>query len=140
MDAVAEEARKRDEEEDGKGKKVVKENIVPKPDPILKKEPFLKAIKVLSGKSLEGMPLFIGKMDLDVVLDWIEDMENHFECEGAIEAQKVKVETSRLRGKTLTWWKYVQGEMVMMDKVPISNWKAIVKKIQEKFLLEDFEI
>ena len=52
----------------------------------------------------------------------------------------MKVATSRLRGSTLTWWKYFQGERVMQSKVPIANWKAMVIKIQENFLLEDFEI
>jgi len=53
LDAVAEAAKKRDEEEDGNGKKVAEEDIVPKPDPILQEEPFLKAIKALGGKALE---------------------------------------------------------------------------------------
>ena len=90
--------------------------------------------------SCKKRPLFSSKMDLDAILDWIEGMENHFECEGVIEAQKVKVATYILRGTTITWWKYVQGERVMMDKAPISNWKAMVTKIQEKFLPEDFEV
>ena len=140
MDTVTKEATKRDEEEDGKGKKVEEENIVRKLDPILKEEPFLKVIKELGGKALEGIPLFKGKMDLDFILDWIEGMENHFECKGVIEAQEVKVATSTLRGLALTWWKYVQGERVMQDKGPIANWKAMVMKIHEKFLIEDFVI
>ena len=82
MDVVSEEAKKRDEEEGGKGNKVVEEDIVLELDPILQEEHFLKAVKALSDKALEGMPLFTGKMDLDVVLDWIEGVENHFVCEG----------------------------------------------------------
>ena len=35
LDAVVKEAKKREEEEDGKGKKVAEEEIIPKPDPIL---------------------------------------------------------------------------------------------------------
>lgn len=49
-------------------------------------EPFLKAIKSLRGKALEGVSLFSGKMDIDVVMDWIDGMENHFEYEGLSEA------------------------------------------------------
>ena len=86
LDAVAKEARKREEEEDGKGKKVAEEDIIPEPDPILQEEPFLKAIKALGGKALEGVPLFSGKMDIDAVMDWLEGMENHFEYEGISEA------------------------------------------------------
>ena len=101
LDAVAEEARKREEEEDGKGKKVAEEDIILEPDPILQEEPFLKEIK-----ALEGVPLFSGKMDIDAVMDWLEGMEYHFECEGISKEKKVKVAKSRLRYSTLTWWKY----------------------------------
>ena len=52
---------------------------------------------------MEGVPLFSGKMDIDVLMDRIDGMENHFECEGVSEAQTIKVEKSRLRGLTLTW-------------------------------------
>ena len=54
--------------------------------------------------------MFSGKMDTEVVLEWIEGIENHFECEGVIEAQKVKVVKSRLKGKAPTWWNFVQEE------------------------------
>lgn len=90
-----------------KEEEVAKEDRIPEPDPILKEDPFLKELKALSGKTLEGVPLFSGKMEADLVMDWIEGMENHFECDGVTEAQKVKVAKSRLRGSTLTWWKFI---------------------------------
>lgn len=49
-------------------------------------------------------------METKVVLEWIEGLENHFECGGINEAQKVKVAKSRLRGETLTCWKFIQEE------------------------------
>lgn len=45
-----------------------------------------------------------------MVLEWIESIENYFECEGIIEAQKVRFAKSRLQGQSLTWWKFVQEE------------------------------
>ena len=57
-----------------------------------------------------------------------------------IEAQKVKVAMSRLRGSTLTSWKYLQEERKKMGKKPIGNWKATVTKVKEKYLPEDYEI
>lgn len=49
-------------------------------------------------------------MKPEVVLDWIEGLENHFECDGITEAQRVKVSKERLRGHALTWWKFLQDE------------------------------
>lgn len=104
-----------------KEEEVAEEEKVPEPDPVLEEDPFLKALKSLSGKGLEGIPLFSGKMDPDLVMDWIEGMENHFECDGITEAQKVKVAKSRLRGSALTWWKFVQTEREKEGKQPIST-------------------
>ena len=100
----------------------------------------MKAIKALRGKALEGVPLFSGKMDIDAVIDWIDGMENHFECEGVIEAQKVKVAKSRLRGSTLAWCKYVQDERISMGKKPLANWNSMVTKLRENFTPGDYEI
>ena len=121
LDAFVEAARRKEEQESKRGKEIAKEEVVPEPDPILNEEPFLKAIKALGGKALEGVPLFNGKMDIDAVMDWIDGMENHFECEGVSEEQKVKVVKSRLRGSALTRWKYVQDERISMGKTPIAN-------------------
>lgn len=125
---------------DEKGKMLAIEDEVPAPDPIIDQEPFLKALKAMSGKSLEGVPLFSGKMEAESVMEWIEGMENHFECEGVTEAQKVKVAKSRMRGVVVTWWKFIQNEREREGKIPISTWKGMVSKIRETYLPEDYEV
>lgn len=47
---------------------------------------------------------------------------------------------SRLRGKALTWWKFMQEERESEGKKPIANWKAMVAKIKETYLPVDCEI
>ncbi|GLJ19111.1 hypothetical protein SUGI_0343200 [Cryptomeria japonica] len=64
----------------------------------------------MSGKSLEGVPLFSGKMEVESIMEWIEGMENHFECQGVTEAQKVKVAKSRMRGGAVNWWNFIENE------------------------------
>ena len=63
-----------------KGKATDLEDEFPKLEPPLQEEKFFKSIKVLGGKTLEGVPLFMGKMGPDLVMEWIEDMENHIDC------------------------------------------------------------
>ena len=143
LDEVVETAGKMKEKleiNEEKGKEENEEDYVPEPDPPLQEEPFIKAIKALGGKSLEGIPLFTGKMNSELVMEWIEGMENHFECEGVSEAQKVKVAKARLRGPALTWWKFIQEEREREGKKPITNWKAMVAKIRDNYLPEDYEI
>lgn len=123
-----------------KVKEVVEEDGTPELDPVLPEHPFLRAIKSLGGKSLEGVPCFSGKMERQVVMEWIEGLENHFECGGVSEAQKVKVAKSRLRVAALTWWKFIQEERQKEGKNPIATWKGILAKVREAYILEDYEI
>lgn len=44
-----------------KGKMVEIEDEVPALDPVIDQEPFLKALKAMSGKSLEGVPLLVAR-------------------------------------------------------------------------------
>ena len=128
------------EEAEAKEKELELEEEAPAPDPILPEEPFLKALKALSGKALEGVPLFSGQMDPDSVVDWIDSIENHFECDGISEAQKVMVAKSRLRGSALTWWKFVQTEREKDGKGPIVTWKGMVSKVKQTYLPDDYEV
>ena len=50
------------------------------------------------------------------------------------------VAKSRLKGQALTWWKIVQEKRESEGKKPIANWKAMLEKIKETYLLEDYEI
>ena len=84
---VADAAKKKEGEwSKDKGKVIEEEDVITKPDGTLNEEPFLKAIKPLRGKALEGVPLFSGKMDIDAVMDWVDGMENHFDYEGVKKA------------------------------------------------------
>ena len=68
----------RKDEDTSKGKeKVDLEDEIPEHDPWHgEQEPFLNALKEFRGKILENVSLFHGKMDVEVVLEWIESIEN----------------------------------------------------------------
>ena len=67
-------------------------------------------------------------------------MENNFECDGVSDAQNVKVKKSRLRGISLTWWKFVQIEREKEGKSPIATWKGMVTKIGQAYIPKDYKI
>ena len=99
-------------------------------------KPFLKD---LGGKPTE-LPMFTGKMDVELVLEQIEALENQFECEKVSESQQVKLAKSRMKGAALTWWNFVQEERVKEDKRKNCSWKKMVSMIRETYLPEDYEI
>lgn len=118
------------EEKEAREKELELEEEAPTLDLVLPEESFLKALKALSGKALEGLPLFSGQMDPDLVVDWIDNIENHFECDGIFEAQNVVVPKSILRSSALTWWKSVQTKREKDGKGPIVTWKGMVNKVK----------
>lgn len=120
----------KEDEDFGKGKeKLSLEDEIPKLDPpLVKQEPFLKALKEFGGKILENVSLFHQNMDADVILEWLESFEKYFECEGTKEAQKVSFAKSILKGQALTWWNFVQEERENQGKKPIANWKDMVER------------
>lgn len=67
------------------------------------------------------IPIFCGKMDVDGVMDWIESLNNYFECEEVSEKQKVKISKSKYKGVALTSWNFVQGEMVKYRRSMITS-------------------
>ena len=73
-------------------------------------------------------------------MEWIEGMENYFEYLNIIEAQKVKVAKSRMRGPTLTQYKFIQGEGVKEGKNPIAIQKGMVANVRETYLPKYFEV
>ena len=84
---------------------------------------FIEALERVGKKDAKGdLPIFLGKMDVDAIVDWIEALNNHFECENIAEKDKVKIAKSKLKGPTLTWWNFTQGERVKEGKNMITSW------------------
>ena len=52
----------------------------------------------------------------------------------------MKVAKARLKVPSLTWCKLQQEEREKVKKKPIANWKAMVTKVKEHYLLEDYDI
>ena len=51
-----------------------------------------------------------GKLDTNVVLDWISDMEKFFEYENTPHNKEVKILVTRLKGHASLWWEHLQTD------------------------------
>jgi hypothetical protein len=49
-----------------------------------------------------------GKLDTNIVLDWISNMEKLFEFKGTPNNRKVKIVVTRLKGHASLWWEHLQ--------------------------------
>ena len=102
---------------------------------------FIEALERVGKKDAKGdLPIFSGKMDVDAIVDWIEALNNHFECENIVEKEKVKISKSKLKGLALTWWNITQGVRVREHKNMITSWEIMCAKVRETYLPKDYQI
>ena len=52
---------------------------------------FVKVIKSGDKRAREDLPMYGGKMDDEVLIDWFNAMEFFFECEDVEEGHKLKI-------------------------------------------------
>ena len=48
-----------------------------------------------------------GKLDINVVLDWISDIKKFFDYENTLDNRKVKIVVTKLKGHASLWWEYL---------------------------------
>ena len=76
-------------------------NLEPKEDQ--DEERLLQVLSRVNSKpSIEVVP-YDGKLDTNVVLNWISDMEKFFEYENTLDNRKVKIAVTRLKGHASLW-------------------------------------
>lgn len=101
------------------------------------------ALKSMERRTMDqksNLAIFSGKMDVDGVMDWIESLNNFFECEDIADNQKVNIAKSKMQGEALTWWNFVQGERVKEARGMITSWKKMIAEIKGVYVPEDYEV
>lgn len=99
----------------------------------------MDALKVSQTEPKEDIPTFYGKLDVDEVAEWIDAMNNYFDYGEILEFDRVKFAKSRLKGSTLVWWNYAQGERVKNGKNMITSWSTMSAIIKNKFMPIDYD-
>ena len=79
-----------------------------------------------------------GKLNTNVVLDWISNMEKFFEYENTPDNRKVKIAVTRLKGHASLWWEHLQIDRQRRGKEKIRTWSKMVDKVKNKFLFVDY--
>ena len=81
-----------------------------------------------------------GKLDTNVVLDWISNMEKFFEYENTPNNRMVNIMVTRLKGHASLWWENLQIDRQRRGKEKIKTWPKMVNKVKKKFLLVDYQV
>eukprot|EP00253_Pinus_taeda_P026745 PITA_26745 len=100
----------------------------------------LKSVLLSNGRPKPELPTYDGSLSIDVVLDWVSEMEKYFECEEVSEDRRVKFAVAKLKGHIALWWDSVQNERKRLNKAPIKTWSRMVAKLKGRFLPRDYQI
>ena len=83
-----------------------------------------------SKPAIEVVP-YDGKLDTNVVLDWISDIKKFFEYENTPNNKKVKIAFTRLKGHALLWWEHLQTNRQRRGKKKIRTWPKMMNKVKK---------
>eukprot|EP00253_Pinus_taeda_P016787 PITA_16787 len=100
----------------------------------------LKSVLLSNSRPKPELPTYDGSLSIDVVLDWISEMDKYFECEEVSEDRRVKFAATKLKGHATLWWDSVQNERKRLKKPPIKTWTRMVAKLKGRFLPRDYQI
>eukprot|EP00253_Pinus_taeda_P022992 PITA_22992 len=100
----------------------------------------LKSVLLSNSKPKPELPTYDGSLSIDVVLDWISEMDKYFECEEISEDCRIKFAVTKLKGHATLWWDSVQSERKRLNKPPIKTWARMVDKLKGRFLPRDYQI
>lgn len=100
----------------------------------------LKSVLFSNSRPKPELPTYDGSLSIDVVLDWISEMDKYFECEEVSEDRRVKFAATKLKGHAALWWDNVQNERKRLNKTPIKTWTRMVAKLKGRFLPRDYQI
>eukprot|EP00253_Pinus_taeda_P002573 PITA_02573 len=100
----------------------------------------LKSILLANSRPKPKLPTYDGSLSIDVLLDWISEMDKYFECEEFSKDRRVKFAAMKLKGHTALWWDSIQNERKRLNKTPIKTWSRMVAKLKGRFLPRDYQI
>ena len=124
----------------------VSDDEVARPNPNLEpeedqdEERLLQVLSRANSKPVVEVVPYDGKLDTNVVLDWISDMGKFFEYKNTPDNRKVKIDVTRLKGHASLWWEHLQTDRQRRRKEKSKTWLKMVNKIKNKFLLTDYQV
>ncbi|XP_024031026.1 uncharacterized protein LOC112094434 [Morus notabilis] len=78
-------------------------------------------------------------MHIEDFLDWVQFVENFFDCMNIAEEKKVKLVAYKLKGGASAWWEQLQQNRHREGKRPVQTWPKMKQQLRARFLPTDYE-
>ena len=83
---------------------------------------------------------FSGSLRPEELIDWINEIDEYFECEEIKDPDRVRFAKTKLKGHANIWWREVQLERGRGGKEKITKWNRMVHKLKKQFIKVDYEL
>ena len=83
---------------------------------------------------------FLGTLNPEDLIDWIDELEDYFELEGIDDPHRVRLAQTKLKGHAALWWKELQRDREEEGEMKITRWRLMVTKLKVKFILANYEL
>ena len=75
--------------------------------------------------------MFSANLNLDVLINWINELEDYFEYEDIGDPNRVKFMKAKMKGHAKIYWKEIQLEINRRGKEKITRWDHMVDKLKK---------
>ena len=83
---------------------------------------------------------FVGNLNPNELIDWINELEEYFEYEDIRDLDRVKFVKAKLKGHAKIWWKDIFLERIRRGKEKITRWDHMVDKLKKQLIVVDYEL
>ena len=83
---------------------------------------------------------FLGNLNLDELIDWINELEEYFEYDDIRDSDRVKFAKAKMKGHAKIWWQEIQLERNRRGKEKITRWDTMVDKLKKQFIPIDYKL
>ena len=133
---LAERDESEDEREEGQANQEEQEEEILNPD----EEKLFKALTKIGTRPKFEVPTFLGKLNPEELINWINELEEYFEYEEIEDLDRVKFAKAKLKGHAKVWWQEVQLDWNNRGKDKITKWERMIAKLKQKFIPIDYEL
>lgn len=90
-----------------------------------------RAITKLGKRPKFEVDMFLGNLNPNELINWINELEEYFEYEDIEDPNRVKFVKAKLKGHAKIWWQEIQLEMNRRGKEKITRWDHMVDKLKK---------
>ena len=104
-------------------------------------ERIIEAITKQGTRAKVEVPDFKGELNLELFMDWIQELEKYFDIEGIEETdpRRTKIAASKMKSRAALWWENLQNLRKRQGKEKIKLWPKMLKLLKVKFMPSDYQ-